>query len=96
MVVNNSTNLFGLDLYVVDPILGNGSYTTIQDAIDAVTTAGFGTIWINPGTYNESISISSQMDLMGNVAADSQSITINGNGGSLTSLVLRRIHDSPQ
>ncbi|MCE5316536.1 MAG: hypothetical protein LLG04_04135, partial [Parachlamydia sp.] len=52
----NSTFLFGPTRYVVGPDAG-ASYSTIASAVTAVAAAGSpATIYIQPGTYSESIS----------------------------------------
>lgn len=54
--------------YVVDPLGGDNTYTTIQDAIDQADTDGHAfpngaTILIRPGQYVESLTISTNINL---------------------------------
>lgn len=72
MVIANSTNLFGLSPYIVDPSDANGSYTTIQAAINAVTASGAdGKIFVRQKAtgYVENLSITSNMEIIGVSAA---------------------------
>lgn len=79
MVSNNSTNNFGVSPYVVNATPGKGSYTTIQSAIDAANAAGGGTVYIQPGTYTENLTLFDKVDLWGAVGvADTSSCVITG------------------
>lgn len=62
---SNSTNKFGPTPFIVDPISGDGSYTTVQSAIDACSLAGGGIVYIRNGTYVESLVWPSFVSLQG-------------------------------
>lgn len=49
--------------YVVGPA-GQAGYQTIQSAIDAANAAGGGTVWIQPGTYVENLTLYEEVDLI--------------------------------
>lgn len=51
----NSVNFSGLERYVVDPSAANGAYTTIQSAVDAASLAGGGCVYVQKGTYTETV-----------------------------------------
>jgi hypothetical protein len=75
---SNSINFPGIDKYVVDATASNGSYTTIAQAITAATATG-GTVWINPGTYVENLTIPGGVNLIGNTSVGSNAVVISGN-----------------
>jgi len=51
----NSVNFSGLEKYVVDPSDANGAYSTIQSAVDAASLAGGGCVYVQKGTYTETV-----------------------------------------
>ena len=55
MTIVNSTALFGPSKFVVGSSLANSSYLTIAAAVAAADAAGGGTVYVQPGTYTESI-----------------------------------------
>ena len=61
--LTNSAGQFGTSEFIVSPPNGSGQYWTIQAAVTAATTAGSGTVIIQPGTYTESISWPSTITL---------------------------------
>ena len=64
--------------YVVGPV-GQAGYQTIQSAINAAHAAGGGTVYIQPGTYTENLTLYSGVDLFGAVGiSDTDSCVING------------------
>lgn len=75
MVRVNSTNLFGISPYIVDTVDSNGSFTSIQAAINAASAAGGGVVYIRPGTYTEDLTFAANVDLVG---ADAVGFTSNG------------------
>ena len=73
MAFTNANNQFGSGQFVVDPS-GNGSYLTIQSAVNAALAAGSGkVVQVKPGLYTETITIS---------PASSSSISITSSGSS--------------
>lgn len=57
--INTADNLFGVAKWIVDPVAGSGTHTTISGAI---TDASAGdTIFIRPGTYTENITVSKKL-----------------------------------
>lgn len=62
----NSTNLFGITQYIVDPSPSEGSFTTVQSAMDALNLAGNdGYIFIRPGSYAENLIIYPNQQIVG-------------------------------
>lgn len=62
--------------YVVGP---TGGYSTIQAAINAASAAGGGTVYIQPGVYNENLTLVAAVHLVG-VSASATGGIINING----------------
>lgn len=63
-------NLRDLSPYVVDPTAGDSEYTTIASAIsqavtDGATNTNRAVIYVKPGTYNEDLTLSPGIDLVG-------------------------------
>ena len=54
-----------LATFVVDPVPGNGNFTTIQAAVNAANTAGGDTIQIHPATYTEQVTINKSLTMLG-------------------------------
>lgn len=81
MAISNPSAQFGNSQFVVDPTLGVGSYTTIAAAIAAADAAGGGTVYIRPGSYTESLTVSSanNISLIGSTAALGGSVDLLGN-----------------
>ena len=64
--------------YVVGPI-GLAGYQTIQSAINAANAAGGGTVYIQPGTYTENLTLYTNIGIHGaNAASDSDKVIIVG------------------
>jgi len=61
----NADNLFGITDYIVSNNASQGSFTIIQDAINACALAGGGLVVIKPGTYNESLTLAIGVDILG-------------------------------
>lgn len=78
MAILNATNKFGAYNYVVDPIAGKGSHTTISAALtdaQAAITAGSGpiNIFIHPATYVENFTAVPNVNLIsanGNISGN--------------------------
>lgn len=70
MVIQNSLNKFGTVKWIVDPVLGQGTHTTIQAAINSASSGD--DIFIRTGTYTESPVLKAGVNL---VAYESDSIT---------------------
>lgn len=89
MVISSSTNLLNTSKFIVDPVVGNGMYTTIQSAINAASS---GTdIFIRPGTYTENLSLKPGVNLVGFPGdSESQLVVILGTctyaGGGLATI----------
>lgn len=92
MVIANADNLFGLSNFIVDPLADEGSYTTIQSAINAAVLAGGGKVFVKKATYLESLTLDAGIELIG-VSADGRlgdvivdgNHTFNGNGTCILS-----------
>jgi hypothetical protein len=65
MPTNNSTNKFGTTPYIVSSSAAQGSFTTIQSAMNAASTAGGGVVYVKPGTYFENLSFPTNVSLVG-------------------------------
>lgn len=68
--------------YVVGP-LGIAGYQTIQAGLNAANAAGGGSVYVMPGTYNESLTLFGNTDVVGNpgnsdAATSGNSVIING------------------
>lgn len=76
----NADNLFGLSNFIVDPTASQGSFTLIQDAINAAVLAGGGKIFIKGATYAENLALDAAIELIG-VSADGRigDVIIDGN-----------------
>jgi hypothetical protein len=64
MVTNNSTNRFSTTPYIVSAIASQGSYTTIQSAINAASAAGGGVVYVKTGTYFENLVFANNISLV--------------------------------
>jgi hypothetical protein len=78
MAINNSTDLFGPSPFIVNPTPGLGSYTTILSAVTAAALVG-GTVYIQEGTYTESIAFPAGIAIIGVSAGDAFNVVIVGN-----------------
>lgn len=64
MISLNSSDNFGISNYIVDSTPGDGSYTTIQEAINAANATGLTVnIYIRPGTYIEDLTLFDKINL---------------------------------
>lgn len=70
MVTSNSTNLFGVSSFIVDASSSQGSFTTVQAAINAASSGK--TVFIRPGTYTENLALKTGVNL---VAFDADALT---------------------
>lgn len=65
---------FPITQFVVGPS-GEAGYQTIQSAITAASAAGGGDVYIQPGSYTESLTLAADVNLIG---TDPEAITITG------------------
>jgi hypothetical protein len=63
-IINSDTGNFPITSFVVGP-LGQAGFQTIQSAINAASVEGGGTVYIQPGTYNENLTLQSNVNLIG-------------------------------
>jgi hypothetical protein len=71
-------NLFPVTPFVVGPV-GQAGYQTIQSAVNAANTAGGGIVVVQPGTYNENLTLFNAIHIMGLQFADAGGgVNING------------------
>lgn len=78
LTIEASASGYPISPYVVGPS-GQAGYQTIQSAINAANGAGGGTVYIQPGTYTENLTLYSDVDLVGAVGvADTGVCTIIG------------------
>lgn len=68
----NATNNFGVAQFIVDPIAGKGTHTTIANALTSAVSGQ--TIFIRPGTYTENITLKAGVNLS---AFDCDALTPN-------------------
>ena len=69
---------FPITEFVVGPS-GKADFQTIQAAIDAASTAGKGTVYIQPDTYVEDLTLKDKVELTGVVGSgETGSVTIDG------------------
>lgn len=78
MPIQTGDNKFGVAQWIVDPIAGLGTHTTIASAITSASAGD--TIFIKPGTYTENLTLKVGVDLAA-FEADCQTpnVTIIGN-----------------
>lgn len=78
LTINAKTGAYPITPYVVGTS-GEAGYQTIQSAINAASGAGGGTIYIQPGTYTEDLTLVDGVDLWGVVGiADTATCIIIG------------------
>ena len=75
----NANNFSGLSPFIVSSTAGQGSYSTIQAAINAANAAGGGTVYIDVGTYTENLTLYGNISLIGAMAPGQATVTIIGN-----------------
>jgi len=63
---------------------GWSDFATIQDAIDFADNNGYPVVSVPPGTYDETITVRTNIDLIGRSASGSDSVDINPSSGSPT------------
>jgi hypothetical protein len=63
MPVTTSDNNFGVAKWIVDPVFGNGTHTTIASALTSASAGD--TIFIRTGTYVENITLKAGVNLTG-------------------------------
>lgn len=85
LTIASTLGAYPISPFVVGP-LGEAGYQTVQSAINAANAAGGGSVYIQPGVYNENLTIYTGVNLIGtnvNVAftnpVTTYQITINGN-----------------
>ena len=66
---------FPISPFVVGPS-GKAGYQTVQSAINAANTAGGGTVYVQPGTYTENLTLFTKVDLIGATAIGSADGTV--------------------
>lgn len=62
MAVGNSTNKFGVAKWIVDPVAGNGTHTTISAALTSASSGD--DIFIRPGTYTGNLTAKAGVNLI--------------------------------
>lgn len=74
MTYNTGDDLFGVARWIVDPVAGYGTQTTIQAAITAASSGQ--TVFIRPGTYTETLTLKAGV----NLTAFGSDSSLNGTG----------------
>ena len=64
LTVDTSVSGYPITPFVVG-VSGQAGYTTVQAALDAANTAGGGTVYLQPGSYTEDLTLYDQVDLVG-------------------------------
>jgi hypothetical protein len=80
--IANNDNLYGPYKWIVNPISGKGTHTTIQAAVTASSSGDI--IFITPGTYTENISLTTSRKFIGsdNTQADTIILGKISDGGN--------------
>jgi hypothetical protein len=86
LTVTSSASGYPITPFVVGPS-GKGGYQTIQSAINAANSAGGGTVWIQPGTYNENLTLYNLVNLIG-FPGEEGSIGIFTSSGTNPSVII--------
>ena len=68
---------FPITTFVVGP-LGKAGYQSVQNAINAANAVGGGTVWIQPGTYTENLTLADKVILIGSGIAGTSDVIIVG------------------
>jgi hypothetical protein len=68
---------FPVSPYIVG-LTSQSPYSTIQSAINAANAVGGGTVWIQPGTYTENLTLANNVLLIGSGVVPSQDVVIVG------------------
>lgn len=77
MVAQTSDNKFGVAQWIVDPVAGLGTHTTIQGAINSASSGE--TIFLRPGTYTEDITLKAGLTITSFIGeSDSQNVILQG------------------
>lgn len=77
MTIQTSDNKFGVAQWIVDPVAGMGTHTTIQGAIDDASSGE--TIFLRPGTYTEDITLKAGLTITSFLGeSESQNVIVNG------------------
>jgi len=63
MTIQTTDNKYGVAKWIVDPVLGRGTHTTITAALASASSGD--DIFIRPGTYTESFSLKAGVNLTG-------------------------------
>lgn len=77
MTIQTSDNKFGVAQWIVDPVSGLGTHTTIAAALAAASSGE--NIFIRPGVYTEDITLKAGVNLTG-FTSDSPDLTVNITG----------------
>lgn len=78
ITIGTSASGFPISPYVVGPV-GQAGYQTVQAGINAAHAAGGGTVYVQPGTYTENLTLYTGVDLWGAVGiADTATCLIIG------------------
>ena len=73
------TGRFPITPYVVGPI-GQAGYQTIQSALNAANAAGGGMVWVQPGLYNENLTLYDKTQVIAAVGFSDYGNTVQING----------------
>lgn len=76
MTINTLDNKFGVARWIVDPVSGLGTHTTIASALAAASSGE--TIFIRPGTYTENLTLKAGVNLVGFPQFRNEVVTILG------------------
>lgn len=77
MAIANPDNKYGVAKWIVDPVAGNGTHTTIASALASASSGD--DIFIRPGTYTENLTIKAGVNLVAFPTDPSGNVTIVGN-----------------
>jgi hypothetical protein len=79
-IISNASGQFGASLFIVGPNTGSGvPYTTILSAVTAAAAASpKGSVFIQPGTYSESIAWPPGISVIGSSTGSTKVVTIVG------------------
>lgn len=64
LTINPRVNAYPITPYVVGPV-GEAGYQTIQSALDAADAAGGGIVYVQPGVYNENLTLYGTTEIVG-------------------------------
>jgi hypothetical protein len=78
-VIQTGDDLFGTAVWIVDPVSGSGTHTTIASALTSASSGQ--TIFIRPGTYTENLTLKAGV----NLTAFGSDSSLNGTGDVIIS-----------